>query len=95
MWRIPIRSRLGNAVLGILGAIYFMAATALLLWYVITNWGANGTIDRLLQFALFMSAVTGLFFVSVAAANLGIKLLHRGERSPSPPEHRTAAATRS
>ena len=50
MVRIPIRSRFGNAVLGVLGVLYFVAATATLAYYIATNWGANGMVDRLLQF---------------------------------------------
>ena len=37
MWRVSIRSRLGNAILGILGALYFVSATATLIYYVVTT----------------------------------------------------------
>ncbi len=97
MLHIPIRSRFGNAVLGVLGALYFVSAAATLIYYLVTNWGANGMIDRVLQLALLVSALAGLFFVFVAADNLGIKLLHRGaaEKSRSSRDHQTTAASES
>ncbi len=93
MIRVPIQSRAGNIVLGVLGLIYFLAATATLIYYIVTNWGASGLIDHLLQFALAVAALAGLFFILVAAQNL--RLLRRGgqEKSRSSPDPRTAAAT--
>ncbi len=93
MFRIPIRSRFGNAVLGVLGALYLLSATATLIYYVVTTWGAVGMTDRILQFALFGAALAGLFFILVAADNLGIRLPLRGAPQKSgPPRDRQAAA---
>jgi hypothetical protein len=96
MLRIPIRSRLGNAALGILGALYFVSAGATLIYYVATNWGASGTLDHVLQLALFGSALAGLFFIKVAADNLGIDLRHPRrsiEKSRSSRDRQTTPAT--
>lgn len=96
MFRVPIRSRVGNAVLGVLGAIYFLSASGTLIFYIVTNWGANGLLDRALQLALAVSAVAGVFFIMIAADNLGIQL-HRwsNAKSHTARDHQTAAATHS
>ena len=92
MWRVPIRSRLGNGVLGVLGAIYFVSATATLIYYVVTAWGAMGMIDYALQLALLAAAIGGLFFVAIAGQNLNLIRLRAAEKSHSAPNHQTAAA---
>jgi hypothetical protein len=74
MFRIPIRSRFGSAVVGVLGVLYLVSATATLLYYLVTNWGANGLTDLILQLGLAGAAAAGFFFVMVAADNLGITL---------------------
>jgi len=92
---IMIRSRFGNGVLGVLGAVYFLSATTILVYYVVTTWGAAGMIDRLLQFALIACAIGGLLFIGIAADNLGLRRRRDSAKSPSTPDHRTAAAARS
>jgi hypothetical protein len=72
--RVPIRSRLGNVVLGFLGALYFFSALGTLVYYVMTTWGASSMIDYILQLGLFASALVGAFFVVIAAQNLGLSL---------------------
>jgi hypothetical protein len=93
MWRVPIRSSIGNVVLGILGVVYCISATATLLYYVATTWGAMGLTDYILQLALLASAIGGLFFVAIAVENL--KLWPRGaaDQSRSARDHQRAAAT--
>jgi len=94
MLRIPIRSRLGNAVLGVVGALYLVSATVTLVYYLVTTWGAASLLDRLLQVALLGSALAGVFFIVVALDNLGLlHLLRSTENSRSSRDHRTAAAT--
>jgi hypothetical protein len=89
---ITIRSRFGNGVLGVLGAVYFLSASTILVYYVVTTWGAASTIDRLLQFALIASAVGGLLFIGIAADNLGLRRRHDSVKSHSTRDHRTTAA---
>jgi len=74
---LEIRSRSGNVALGAVGAIYFIAAVATLLLYVSTSWGAEGLLDRVLQFALIISAIAGAAFLLIAADNLGVSLRPR------------------
>ena len=70
MWRVPIRSRFGNGVLGFLGVVYFISAIATLIYYLVTNWGAMGLTDYVLQMGLIASAIGGLFFILIAKQNL-------------------------
>ena len=67
---VVIRSRIGNVALAFAGLFFSLSGSALLVWYVITNWGANGLIDYLLQFALVMTLVVGLGFIRIGLANL-------------------------
>ncbi len=93
MFHVPIRSRFANAILGVLGVVYFLSASATLIYYVVSNWGANSLIDRALQGALLGAAIAGLLFVAVAAGNLGFtRRPPSPTKSPTSPEHRTAAA---
>ena len=92
MFGIMIRSRFGNGVLGVLGAVYFLSATTILVYYVVTTWGAAGMIDRLLQFALIACAIGGLLFIGIAADNLGLRQRRDSVKSRSTPDHRTATA---
>lgn len=68
--KIEIRSRFGNLVLGVLGVLYAVAASALLVYYLVQSWNAAGLIDRGLQLILFGSAVVGIWFVLIARDNL-------------------------
>jgi hypothetical protein len=74
---VEIRSRSGNVALGAVGLIYFIAALATLLLYLGTTWGAAGLMDRVLQFALIVSAIAGAAFLVIAADNLGLRLRPR------------------
>lgn len=68
--RLVIRSRVGNAVLAVLGAIYFVSASVTLVFYVVQNWGANGLTDYVLQGALVAAAIGGVFFFRIGTGNL-------------------------
>ena len=86
--RVPIRSRVGNSILGLLGAVYAVSASATLVYYVVTNWGANGLLDYLLQLALLAAAIGGVLFMAVAAENVNLR-----QKSRSAPDRHAAAAT--
>jgi hypothetical protein len=76
--RVIVRSRFGNRVLAFLGAVYFVSAFATLVYYVVTNWGANRLTDLVLQAALLGAAIAGVFFVLIAIDNL--KTRHQASR---------------
>jgi hypothetical protein len=46
------------------------SGSALLLYYFVSNWGANGLVDYVLQFALVIAVTTGVFFVRIGRKNL-------------------------
>ena len=73
MMRLQVRSRRWNWVLATLGAIYAVSATILLVWFIIDVWGAAGIADRLLQIALLLSAICGVWLLLNALENLGIR----------------------
>ena len=84
---LEVRSRIGNAVLGLLGIIYFFAAVGLLAYDLIETWGAAGLLERAVQFLLLICALTGAFFVFIASRNLGLRFRRR-----EPPHRREGAA---
>ena len=90
--RVVIRSRVGNAILAAVGVVYFFSAIATLGYYLVTNWGANGLTDYVLQLALFCAAIGGVFFVLIAADNLKWRRSVSAQRSRSTPDRQTAAA---
>ena len=73
MLRVFIRSRIGNGVLALLGVLYFVSATITLTYYVVSNWGANGIVDYVLQFALLCAAAGGVLFFMIGYGNLRAK----------------------
>lgn len=79
--RIEIRSRSGNVVLAVIGAIYFVCGIGTLLFYLVTSWGAAAMIDHLLQLTLAGSALAGAFFLATAAGNLGVGVKPRRRHS--------------
>ena len=91
MLRVPIRSRLGNSVLGFLGVVYFVSAVATLVYYVTTSWGAMGLTDNVLQMGLIAAAIGGLFFILIARQNLMPS--REAAKSRSARDHQTAPAT--
>ncbi|HSP16865.1 MAG TPA: hypothetical protein VLV78_19115 [Thermoanaerobaculia bacterium] len=79
--RIQVRSRTGNAVLGVLGVVYVCAAIALLAYHMMQTWGAVGLIDRAVQVVLVGAVAVGILFIITAAQNLGVHLgSHREAR---------------
>lgn len=71
--RVAVRSRTGNVVIGLLGAVYALAGTVLLVYAVVDTWGANGTIDRLVQTLLVATIVAGGWFIALAARTFGVE----------------------
>ena len=86
--RIEVRSRTGNAVLGVLGVVYFLAGAALLAYQVVQTWGVWSKTDIALQIVLLFCAISGLLFFLSASRNLGLQLQHR-----EAPLHREDAVT--
>jgi hypothetical protein len=71
MHGVGIRSRLGNLILGIVGAAYVAAALSILIYYVSMVWDGASLFDRGLQFALLVALAASAWFVAAAIANLG------------------------
>ena len=74
MLRVSIHSRRGNAILGFLGIVYAVAAAMLLVWHLTQTWGAAGLVDRAIQVMLVVTILAGIWFLTIAARNLGIKI---------------------
>lgn len=89
--RFEVRSRRGNAVLAVLGVFYVISAVALFFYDLIQTWGAASVVDWLVQAALIVSAMAGLFFILTALRNLG---LPRASRHEAPLHREGAGAAR-
>lgn len=81
MRRAFLRSRNGNLVLAVVGAVYTVASLAVLVWFVADVWGAAGMTDRVLQLALIASGLCGYWFLRSALDNLGAKSDDRERQS--------------
>jgi hypothetical protein len=92
-WRIPIRSRVGNAVLAVLGVLYFLCAITLIGYSLLTGWGTISPVDLLVELILAAIALGGVVFISVAVDNLQLRERVRPS-APRSPERRTVAAAR-
>src|SRR5947209_8056176 len=68
-----IHSRRGSLALSIVGVISVVCAIGTLMLYVISSWGANSTVDHLLQLSLLVSAAVGLYLLLVGLHNLGVQ----------------------
>ena len=73
MVRVLLRSRRGNLVIAILGAVYAVSGLSVLIAFVIDAWRAAGLVDLLFQIALLGCAGCGIWFVMMAFENLGIR----------------------
>ena len=69
--RVVIRSRAGNLTLAAVGALYAVAAVAVLAWFLVHDWGSSSTIDRVMQLGLFGCAIASGWLANSAAKNLG------------------------
>ena len=81
MTRVLLRSRSGNVVLAVLGAVYTVAALIALFALVRDVWNATGLSELALQAFLLGAAACGIWFLTSALANLGIHLTHRSSGS--------------
>jgi hypothetical protein len=73
MMRLPVRSRRWNQILGVLGFLYAVSATFVLVWYVWEVWNVESIIDRVFQAALLLSALCGVVLAVGARNNLGVR----------------------
>ena len=89
--RIEVRSRAGNAVLGVLGVSYLVSAVALFVYDLVQTWGAASIVDRFVQAALIVSAIAGGFFIVIALRNFA---LQRASRHGAPLHREGSAAVR-
>jgi hypothetical protein len=90
MLRIPVQSRYGNVALVVIGAVYALGALVVLAWFVVDVRDAAVILDRLMQFGLFVAAMCGVWFMTNALQNLGVRSLRRGLphfRDPSSGAH--------
>lgn len=70
MINVPIRSRSGNIVIAVVGAIYVLAALFPLISLLRDAWEARALIDTALLFFLTAAAAGGIWFIGVALTNL-------------------------
>lgn len=70
--RIAVRSRAGNALLGIAGVLYVVAALALLIVLVRQTWQAASMIDYAVAIVLLGCAAAGVLFILIASPNLAL-----------------------
>lgn len=70
MLSVRVRSRAGNWVIAVLGTIYALCATALLIDYVVSTWNGRGLIDYVFQLALVGCIFGGLLFLRISVDNL-------------------------
>ncbi len=75
MARVVVRSRSGNVVLTVVGAIYTLGAVVALVAFAIDVWHAAGLIDRALQIGLMIAAAGGVWFLLTGLRGMG-KDLH-------------------
>ena len=75
--RIQVKSRSGNAVIGVFGAVDLAAAAVLLAYEIVQTWGAFSLTEYAVGVVLASCVLTGMFFVSEAARNLGLPLRPR------------------
>lgn len=83
MRRFGIRSRLGNLVLGTLGAAYAVGALVALVYSVTQLWDGHSLSDRALEVGLASCSIAGGALLVIALSNL---------RTPARPHRRVAAA---
>jgi hypothetical protein len=72
MLRVPVQSKSGNVLVGILGVIYAVSSLVVLVLFVRDAWGSAGLTDRALQVWLLVSAISGVWFIVCAMENLGL-----------------------
>lgn len=76
MARVIVRSRSGNIVLAVLGALYALGALAVLVALAAEVWNAAANADRALLIGLVAAAACGIWFLETGLENLGVRLPH-------------------
>lgn len=74
MARVVVRSRRGNLVLAVLGAIYTLGAIAALVAFAVDVWNAAGIMDHAMQVGLIVAAGCGVWFLLTGLENLGVRV---------------------
>jgi len=81
MARVVVRSRSGNVVLAVLGALYAFSALAVLVALVVEVWNAAAIIDHAFLLGLVAAAGCGVWFLETGLENLGVRVPHFMQRS--------------
>ena len=74
MARVILRSRSGNVVLAVLGALYTVAAVATLVAFAVDVWNALGVRDLAMQLGLIAAAGAGIWLLLTGLENLGVHI---------------------
>ena len=72
MARVVVRSRSGNVVLAVLGAIYTIGAIVALVAFAVDVWNAAAFTDVALQVGLIAAGACGVWFLLLGLENLGV-----------------------
>jgi len=59
--------------LTVLGILYFASAASVLIYYMATNWGANGLKDYVLQLGLACAALGGVFLFLIGTEGFSLR----------------------
>ena len=81
MARVIVRSRSGNVVLAVLGALYAFSALAVLVALAVEVWNAAAMTDKALLLGLIVAAGCGIWFLETGLENLGVRVPHFMHRS--------------
>jgi hypothetical protein len=73
MLSVKIRSRIGNVILVGLGLTYALAGTVLLVWSLVSHWGAASPVEYAMVVLLIVATACGIWFASMAFQNLGVR----------------------
>ena len=81
MARVIVRSRSGNVVLAVLGALYAFSALAVLVALAVEIWNAAAITDSALLLGLIVAVGCGVWFLETGLENLGVRMPHFMQRS--------------
>lgn len=81
MSRVIVRSRSGNVVLAVLGALYAFSALAVLVALAVEVWHAAAITDSALLLGLIGAVGCGIWFLETGLENLGVRVPHFTHRS--------------
>lgn len=73
MLRVLVRSRIGNLVLLTFGVLYTVGGFVVVALLMIEVWQGATVVDRILQVALLLATMCGVWLLSIAMQNLGIR----------------------